>query len=45
MTWADAGINKLDIVGPRGLDHMLASMRLYTVRCVRTLSPNAEITN
>jgi ribonuclease Z len=33
MTFADATISRLDIVGPPGLLHCLAAMRLYTFRC------------
>ena len=34
MTFADSSIRKLDIVGPQGLTHLMASMRLYTYRYV-----------
>lgn len=34
MSFADATISKLDLVGPPGLVHLLASMRLYTYRYV-----------
>ncbi|KAF8639102.1 hypothetical protein AX17_001745 [Amanita inopinata Kibby_2008] len=32
MTFADGGINLLDLVGPVGFRHQLASMRMYTFR-------------
>lgn len=32
MSVADATARKLDVVGPSGILHLLASMRLYTFR-------------
>jgi len=34
MTFADATIDKLTLLGPPGLTHILASARMYTFRCV-----------
>lgn len=34
MTMADSGISKLHVFGPSGLNHFLASTRLYTMRFV-----------
>jgi len=34
MFWADAGISRVEIVGPQGLLHYLASMRAYLKRFV-----------
>ncbi|KAF9478239.1 hypothetical protein BDN70DRAFT_58947 [Pholiota conissans] len=40
MTFADATITKLKLVGPSGLNHLLASMRLYTYRDSITVQPS-----
>ncbi|KAF8956934.1 hypothetical protein BDZ97DRAFT_1848960 [Flammula alnicola] len=40
MTFADATINKLQIAGPPGLNHLLASMRQYTFRDSIEIQPS-----
>src|SRR5882724_3145742 len=35
MTMADSGVSELDVFGPSGLNHFLASTRLYTMRFVQ----------
>ncbi|KAM6497244.1 hypothetical protein JOM56_007717 [Amanita muscaria] len=39
MTLADGGISSLDVVGPTGLLHQLASMRMYTYRDTLHIQP------
>ncbi|KAF8887345.1 hypothetical protein BD779DRAFT_1527626 [Infundibulicybe gibba] len=39
MSFADATISKLDIVGPPGLTHFLAAMRMYTYRDTMPVFP------
>ncbi|TFK47540.1 hypothetical protein OE88DRAFT_1665716 [Heliocybe sulcata] len=39
MTLADAGIKDLNIVGPQGLLHFMASMRFYTYRDTISVNP------
>jgi hypothetical protein len=34
MTFADAGVGRVDVTGPVGLTHYLASTRLYAFRYV-----------
>ena len=39
MTFADATISDLQVIGPQGLNHILASMRLFTYRHVLLACP------
>ena len=34
MSISDAGVKSLDVVGPQGLNHFLASTRSYAMRSV-----------
>ncbi|OBZ77395.1 Ribonuclease Z, mitochondrial [Grifola frondosa] len=39
MSLSDASINKLDVVGPEGLAHLIATMRSYTYRSSLSVNP------
>lgn len=43
MTLADASSRKVDIIGPQGLTHFIATMRKYAMRYVFHSAPRSHL--